>query len=85
MAEFVYGLCSLTSIVCAILLWKGYRRSRTRLLFWSALCFIGLAVNNALLLVDLYLVPNTDLFVVRTGAALLGMTVLLYGLIWDSP
>jgi uncharacterized protein DUF5985 len=85
MAEFVYGLCSLTSIVCAILLWKGYRRSGTRLLFWSALCFIGLALNNALLLVDLYLVPNTDLFVVRTGAALAGMTVLLYGLIWDSP
>ena len=85
MAEFVYGLCTLTSIVCAILLWRGYRHSRTRLLFWSALCFIGLALNNALLLVDLYVVPNTDLFVVRTGAALIGMTVLLYGLIWDSP
>lgn len=85
MAEFVYTLCALTSIVCAVLLFRGYRASRSSMLFWSALCFAGLAVNNALLLVDLYVVPNTDLFVLRTGIALLGMGVLLYGLIWDSP
>lgn len=85
MAEFVYSLCAITSIVCAVLLFRGYRRSRTRLLFWSSLCFLGLALNNALLLVDLYVVPDIDLFVPRTGVALLGMGVLLYGLIWDSP
>lgn len=85
MAEFVYGLCTITSILCAVLLLKGYRRNRTRLLFWSSLCFVGLALNNALLLVDLYLVPDLDLFVLRTGIALIGMCVLLYGLIWDSP
>jgi hypothetical protein len=85
MAEFVYGLCTITSIVCAVLLWRGYRASRTRLLFWSSLCFVGLALNNALLLVDLYVVPDTDLFVLRTSVALAGMSVLLYGLIWDSP
>jgi hypothetical protein len=85
MAEFVYGLCALTSIVCAVLLFRGYRLNRTRLLFWSALCFTGLALNNALLLVDLYIVPDTDLFVLRTSVALAGMLVLLYGLIWDSP
>jgi hypothetical protein len=85
MAEFVYGLCALTSIVCAVLLLRGYRRNRTRLLFWSALCFTGLALNNALLLVDLYIVPDVDLFVLRTSVALAGMVVLLYGLIWDSP
>lgn len=85
MAEFVYTLCALTSIVCAALLFRGHRRNRTRLLFWSALCFAGLAVNNILLLVDLYVVPDVDLFVPRTGAALIAMAVLLYGLIWDSP
>ena len=63
----------------------GYRRNRTRLLFWSAWCFAGLALNNALLLVDLYVVPEIDLFVLRTSVALLAMLVLLYGLIWDSP
>ena len=53
MAEFVYTLCAATSILCAWLLFRGYRRHRTRLLFWSALCFSGLALNNALLLFDL--------------------------------
>jgi hypothetical protein len=85
MAEFVYGLCTITSILCAVLLLRGYRQNRTRLLFWSSLCFVALALNNALLLVDLYLVPDLDLFVLRTGIALIGMCVLLYGLIWDSP
>jgi hypothetical protein len=85
MAEFVYSLCTITSILCAVLLLRGYRQSQTRLLFWSSLCFVGLALNNALLLVDLYLVPNIDLFVLRTGIALVGMSVLIYGLIWDSP
>lgn len=85
MAEFVYGLCALTSIVCAALLLRAYRASRLRLLFWSALCFAGLALNNALLLVDLYVVPEFDLFAVRTGTAMIAMCVLLYGLIWDGP
>jgi hypothetical protein len=83
MAEFVYGLCALTSIACAFLLLRGYLQRRTRLLFWSALCFIGLAINNALLLVDLYVVPGTDLFFLRTCVAVLAIGLMLYGLIWD--
>jgi hypothetical protein len=83
MAEFVYILCALTSMTCAVLLFRGYRARRTPLLFWSSLCFIGLALNNALLLVDLYVVPDVDLFVLRTSIALIGMGLLLYGLIWD--
>lgn len=85
MAEFVYLLCTLTSTVCAVLLFRGYHSSRSRLLFWSALCFAGLALNNALLLIDVFVIPNTDLFVLRTGLALVAMGVLLYGLIWDAP
>jgi hypothetical protein len=84
MAEFVYSLCALTSLVCAVLLLRGYWMRRTRLLFWSALCFIGLALNNALLLVDLYVVPGTDLFFLRTGIALVAICLMLYGLIWDQ-
>jgi hypothetical protein len=84
MAEFVYGLCALTSVVCAVLLLRGYQQRRTRLLFWSALCFIGLAINNTLLLVDLYVMPKTDLFLVRTTVALAAVCVMLYGLIWDQ-
>jgi hypothetical protein len=83
MADFVYGLCTVTSIASAILLLRGYRQRRTRLLFWSALCFAGLALNNALLLVDLYVVPKTDLFYLRTGVALAAVSSMLYGLIWE--
>lgn len=84
MGETVYALCAATSALCAVLLFNGYRRSRTRLLFWSSLCFVGLAVNNILLFIDLIVVPEIDLFMWRTSAALLGMCLLLYGLIWDS-
>jgi len=84
MAEFVYALCTVTSILCAWLLLRGYRRHRTRLLFWSALCFCGLAANHALLLVDLYVVPGVDLFYLRTTTALLAIMLMLYGLIWDQ-
>lgn len=84
MAESVYALCGATSILCAVLLFRGYRLTRTRLLFWASLCFGGLAINNVILFVDLILVPDIDLFLWRTAAALAGMTVLLYGLIWDA-
>lgn len=83
MAEFVYALCALTSIVCAWLLLRGYRVRRTKLLFWSALCFIGLALNNALLIIDLYVIPDSDLLLVRTGSAVAAIGLMLYGLIWD--
>jgi hypothetical protein len=80
MAEVVYALCALTSIVCALLLYRGYRTTRTRLLFWSSLCFFGLAINNLLLLLDLVIVPTVDLSVWRGGTALIALLVLLYGL-----
>ena len=84
MADVVYVLCALTSLACAVLLWRGWRRSRARLLFWSALCFIGLFLNNALLIVDLRMLPQLDLAVVRTIPALLGAMALVYGLVWDT-
>lgn len=84
MAEGVYILCALTSLFCAGLLVRSYRATRTRLLLWSSLCFVGLALNNILLVIDLVLVPQTDLTVFRVGTSLIGMTLLLVGLIWES-
>ena len=84
MAAAVYVLCALTSTFCAVLLLRGYRRERARLLFWSCLCFVGLAINNILLFVDLVVVPQIDLQAVRNGAALLATGVMLFGLIWDG-
>ncbi len=84
MAETVYALCALTSIVCALLLLRGYRSSRTRLLFWSSLCFVGLAVNNIVLFIDIVVVPDVDLQLWRSTIALAAMMVLLFGLVWES-
>jgi heme/copper-type cytochrome/quinol oxidase subunit 4 len=84
MATAVYVLCALTSLACAILLLRGYWHSRVRLLFWSGLCFIGLALNNIMLFVDLKIFPDADLFMMRSLPALAGLGLLIYGLVWDS-
>jgi len=80
----VYALCAITSIGCVILLLRGYRRSGVRLLLWSGLCFVGLAINNVLLFIDLRLMPDIDLSLWRAIPAVAGVAVLLYGLIWET-
>lgn len=84
MAEVAFILCAATSFACALLLYRGYRSNGVRLLFWSALCFLGLTLNNILLFIDLSVVPDTDLEVFRSLPALLGLAALLYGLIWEA-
>lgn len=84
MAEPVYLLCAITSIFCAFLLVRRYRRQRSRLLLWSSWCFVGLALNNVMLFVDLAMVPDTDLSAFRAGVALAAIAMLLAGLIWES-
>lgn len=84
MAEVAFILCAATSFACAVLLYRGYRRNGVRLLFWSALCFLGLTLNNILLFIDLNVVPNTGLEVFRSLPALFGLAALLYGLIWEA-
>jgi hypothetical protein len=83
MAEAVYLLCAITSVVCAALLFRGYRANRTRLLFFSSLCFVGLALNNVLLFIDLVIVPDIDMRLWRSAFALAAMMVLLIGLIME--
>jgi hypothetical protein len=80
----IYILCALTSVTCAVLLLRGYGRSRTRFLLWSGLCFAGLALNNIILFVDKVLTTSTDLSIYRTSAAVVALALLLYGLIWDA-
>jgi hypothetical protein len=82
-AEAIYVLCAVTSSVAAWLLWRRYSRSRTRLLLWSSIGFVGLAVNNVMVYIDLVMVPANDLALVRTFAAAVGLVVLLCGLIWE--
>jgi hypothetical protein len=83
MAVVFYGLCTLTALLCAWLLLRAYHRSRYRLLLWGGLCFAGLTLNNATLVIDKVILPQIDLSVWRSAIALAAMAILLYGLIWD--
>lgn len=84
MAAIVYTLCTLTSLLCTAMLWRGYRRSHVPLLFWSAACFGGLTLNNVLVFVDLILIPTEiSLLVLRGIVSLLALLLLIYGLILE--
>lgn len=82
--NLVYILCAATSTLCALLLIRGYRRSGTRLLLWSAVCFFGLALNNVLLVIDVRGGASIDLSVWRLIPAVVGAGALLYALIWET-
>jgi hypothetical protein len=63
---------------------RAYFKNKTRLLFWSSLCFGCIAFNNILLFVDFSLGPDYDLSLIRSVAAVIGMILMMYGLIWDT-
>jgi hypothetical protein len=80
--QLVYFLCFITSAVCAWLLMRGFRRSGAAILFWSGLCFLLLAANNLVVIVDLLVLPDFDLGAVRILLSLTAVATLLFGLIW---
>lgn len=84
MAPLIYGMCALTALLCAWLLLLAYRRNGYKLLLWSGVCFVGLTFNNIFLILDKLIVHNHDLSLWRSASALVSLSVLLYGLIWDA-
>ena len=84
MAGFIYGLCTATALLCAYLLLRSSARRQSRLLLWSGLCFVGLALNNAFVIADRLIFPLADLSTARLVPALIGMMLLIYGLIWEA-
>lgn len=84
MAGIIYSLCAATALGCAWLLLRGYALGKSRLLLWSGLCFVGLGLNNLLLVLDRLVFTAVDLSTVRLIPALIGMALLLYGLIWET-
>ena len=81
----VYALCFLTSTLCAYLLGRSYRSSRSRLLLWSSLCFVLLAMANFAVVLDMLVYPTQlDLRSVRLVLSLGAVSVLLFGFIWDE-
>ena len=79
----VYLLCFLTSSACAWLLTRNYWRTGARLLLWSALCFLLLAVNHLVVIVDLLVIPTVDFRMARLLLTLAAVGVLLFGFVWD--
>ena len=84
MASIVYVLTTLIAALCALLLLRGYRRSGSRLLLWSGLCFVGLTADNALLFTDVVVFPDVSLAFWRGLPALMGLCALIYGMVWET-
>ena len=84
MAAVVYMLGAVISLCCGVLLLRSYSRVRKGLLLWSGLCFVGLAISNVLIFVDLVIFPEINLYPLRLGTAAASLLLLLYGLIWES-
>jgi len=77
-------LGTLTAALCAALLLRAYLRVGKRLLLWCGLCFTGLTVANAVLILDLWVIADVSLYRARLGLAAVSMLVMLYGLIFES-
>jgi hypothetical protein len=84
MAPVIYLLCALTSLACFGLLLRAWLATRTHLLFWSALCFAGLSLNNLLLVADKLVLPDFDLGTVRLATAFIAVLLLIFGLVWGE-
>jgi hypothetical protein len=79
----VYALCFATSAACGFLLTRNYFRTGVRMLLWSGLCFLLLAANNLTVIVDLLVLPESDLQIPRLAFSLAAVLVLLFGFVWD--
>ncbi len=82
MPSLIYALCALASLACSILLLAGARRTASRMLFWSGLCFAGLALSNGLIVLENMIEPN--LGELRLSISLLSVSLLLYGLVFEE-
>jgi hypothetical protein len=83
-AAAIYVLCAVTSAVCALLLGRGWLRTRTRLLLWSTACFVLLALNNLLLVADRLIWTGADLSLARGISGLAAVATLVTGLAVES-
>lgn len=77
-------LGALTVGLCAVLLLRAYVRVRKPLLLWCGVCFTGLTVSNAMLIVDLYVLTDSNFYRQRLLVASVSMLIMVYGLIFES-
>jgi hypothetical protein len=80
----IYLLSTGTCLLCAALLLRAYAQRHVRLLLWSGLCFEGLMLENVKLYVDIVIFPDVDLALWRKLPGVIALSLLLFGLVWDS-
>jgi len=80
----VYALSVLVGAACAVLLFKAYRRSPSRLLLSAAICFGGLALNDLGLIVDVFVLPDVSIVAVRSLPAVIGLAILVRALVKEG-
>jgi hypothetical protein len=83
LANILYFICLISSLVCMVLLLRGYRRTGMRLLLWSGICFVCLSASNLVLFVDVQN-PELDLHAYRLGLSMIAGFVLMFGFIWEA-
>jgi hypothetical protein len=79
----VYFLCLATSTLCAALLLRSYRASRSKLLLYTAAGFGFIALNNLFLVGDMVVFPDVNLWPWRQASSIAAVAVLLYGFIHE--
>jgi hypothetical protein len=80
----VYTISLVTSLVCAFLLARSYWDSGTRLVLWTCACFVLLAFNNLLVVIDILVLRDVNLLPLRHLASLAAVSVLIVGFIWEA-
>lgn len=66
------------------MLFRTWLRAGRPLLLWSALCFGLLAANNLFVVLDMVVFANIDFTLARQATALIAVSILLYGFVWES-
>lgn len=79
----LYLLCFFTSMSCCLLLIRSYRRNKSPVLLWTAACFVMLAIDNLLVVLDLIVLPTVDLSLPRLLATFFAVSTLVVGFIWE--
>ncbi len=83
MEGLVNLLGAVTALVCAALLYRGYRHTGVRLLLWSAVCFLALSLESNIVFIDRFIYPEISLVLVRQSIAALGIACLIFSLVWE--
>lgn len=84
MSSVTFILCTIISLISAILLMRSAKGPQGRFLFWGAIYFLGAALNNILLYIDAVVVPDVDWALAPNLVGLVSIAILIYALIWEA-